>query len=78
MGSPLEMENHEENPDEHLVEAEERAAAAEAARIGGAGGADEVEDESQRPLVEAGQGESEGAEQADEDLVERISETAGD
>ena len=56
--------------DEDVVREEEEAAAAEAARIGGQGGADEVGDEAERPLAEAGEGESEGFELAEQDLVE--------
>jgi hypothetical protein len=63
-------EPQERVPDENLVREEEEAAAAEAARIGGKGGAEEVTDEAERPLAEAGEGESEGFEQAERDLVE--------
>jgi len=63
-------------PDRALEEAER--AAAEAAAIGGqpssepepSGGAP---DEAQRPLVEAGQGEAEGFEQAEQELIEHAS-----
>jgi len=54
---------------------QEEAAAAEAARIGGSPtseGADSS-DEAQRPLEEAGQGESEGFEQAERELIEHAS-----
>jgi hypothetical protein len=64
-------------------EAEERAAAAEAAAIGGSPGQDyagfekdEAVTEAQRPLVEAGEGEAEGWEQADAELEENA--TVGD
>jgi hypothetical protein len=55
--------------------AEEAAAAAEAANIGGApteyvGPAGEPAREAERPLAEAGQGEAEGQEQAEADLAE--------
>ncbi len=55
--------------------AEEAAAAAEAANIGGtvsdyAGPEGEIADESERPLAEAGEGESEGLEQAEDELRE--------
>jgi hypothetical protein len=59
------------------IEAE--AAAAEAARIGGDPGPAPVADdgfpadEAQRPLVEAGQGESEGFEQAEAQLIDHAS-----
>ena len=53
--------------------AEEAAAAAEAANIGGtvsdyAGPEGEIADESERPLAEAGEGESEGQEQTEDEL----------
>ena len=56
-------------------EAEEAAAAAEAANIGGAvsdyaGPAGEPATEAERPLAEAGEGEAEGQEQAEVDLSE--------
>ena len=62
--------------------AEEAAAAAEAANIGGtvsdyAGIADEVATEEERPLVEAGEGYSEGQEQAERDLREAASPSDG-
>jgi hypothetical protein len=48
---------------------EERAAAREAAAIGGRAG-DEDLDPALRPLVEGGEGEAEGFELAEEDLIE--------
>ncbi len=53
---------------------QEQAAAAEAARIGGSP-SDHAEpiDEAQRPLEEAGQGESEGFELAERELIEHAS-----
>lgn len=67
------------HPDSHdrerdlLYEQEEAdAAAAEAARIGGVAG-DEQLDPAQRPVVEAGGGEAEGFEQAESDLIEHAS-----
>jgi hypothetical protein len=61
--------------------AEEAAAAAEAANIGGqvsdyAGPAGERADEAQRPLAEAGEGESEGLEQAEFELEQAAQPTA--
>ena len=61
--------------------AEEAAAAAEAANIGGAvssyaGPGDEPASEAERPLAEAGQGESEGQEQAELDLAHAAEPTA--
>ncbi|MGZ4184899.1 MAG: hypothetical protein ACXVFQ_11040 [Solirubrobacteraceae bacterium] len=50
------------------------AAAAEAGRIGGSPSEDlESVDEAQRPLQEAGQGESEGFELAERELIEHAS-----
>jgi len=56
--------------DEDLIRDQEDAAAQEAGNIGGAGGADDVEDEAQRPVAEAGGGEAEGFEEAEKQLVE--------
>jgi hypothetical protein len=63
-----------ETPDDPFVDEEEEAAAAEAGHIGG----DRPDyyddnDESRRPLEEAGEGEAEGFELAEEDLVEEAS-----
>jgi hypothetical protein len=55
--------------DEEILDAEERAAAAEAAEIGGAV-PDDGENPAQRPLTEAGEGESEGFELAEKALEE--------
>lgn len=58
---------------------QEDEAAAEAARIGGRGGAEayvedgEAVDPAQIPLMEAGEGESEGFEQSEEALIENAS-----
>jgi hypothetical protein len=62
-------------------QAEEAAAAAEAANIGGtvsdyAGPTGEVADESERPLAEAGEGEAEGEEQAEFELEQAAQPTA--
>jgi hypothetical protein len=62
-----------ETPDEPFIEDEEEAAAAEAARIGGGRPDYHDNDESQRPLEEAGEGEAEGFELAEEDLIEEAS-----
>jgi len=51
---------------------EEEAAAAEAGAIGGVAGDEEI-DPAQRPLVESGEGEAEGFEQAEEELIEHAS-----
>jgi hypothetical protein len=61
-----------ETPDDPQVDEEEEAAAAEAARIGGARPEYHV-DEAHRPLEESGEGESEGFELAEEDLIEEAS-----
>jgi len=63
-------DSHEQPPAAIDEAAEEAAAAAEAAAIGGtssayAGPDGETADEAERPLAEAGEGESEGDEQAD-------------
>jgi hypothetical protein len=58
--------------DEPYEDEETRAAAEEARRIGGVAG-DEDLDPAQRPLVEGGEGESEGFELAEDDLIEHAS-----
>jgi hypothetical protein len=58
--------------DEEYVAEQERAAAEEAAEVGGGPVSDEA-DESERALSEAGQGESEGFELAEEELIENAS-----
>lgn len=63
-----------ESPDERLVREEEEEAAREAAGIGGAMPEDERDlDPAERPLVEAGEGEAEGFEQAERALEENAS-----
>lgn len=62
--------------DDDVVSDEERAAAAEAAGIGGRRpdyDVDDDPDEARRPLEEAGEGESEGFELAEHDLIEEAS-----
>jgi hypothetical protein len=71
------MENERELSDEEVVDEEEEAAGSEAGRIGGAGGADEVTDEAERPLAEAGEGEAEGFELAEHDLIENAGDMGG-
>lgn len=56
-----------------IAEEEAEAAAAEAARIGGPAPDDPVEDPAQRPQVEGGEGESEGFELAEEELIDNAS-----
>jgi hypothetical protein len=58
--------------DEDYVAEQERAAAEEAVEAGGGPVSDEVE-ESERALREAGEGESEGFELAEEELIENAS-----
>jgi hypothetical protein len=66
-----------ENPDDDaLVAREESAAAAEAARIGGPAPAD-AGNPAMEPVYEAGGGEQEGWEAAEEDLVENASHGGG-
>lgn len=56
-----------------IADEEAEAAAAEAARIGGPRPDDGVEDPAQRPLVEGGEGEAEGFELAEEELIDNAS-----
>jgi hypothetical protein len=61
------METEHDDRDE--VERETEAAEAEAGAIGGRAG-DEDLDPAQRPLTEAGEGEAEGFEEAERELIE--------
>jgi hypothetical protein len=63
------MDRPEEERDP-AAEEEAEAAAAEAARIGGKGGYSDTDDPARRPLSEAGEGEAEGFELAEEQLEE--------
>jgi hypothetical protein len=56
-----------------IADEEADAAAAEAARIGGPAPDDQVEDPARRPLVESGEGEAEGFELAEEQLIDNAS-----
>jgi len=58
--------------DEEIVREETAKAAEEAARIGGPGHPDGLE-EAERPLVEAGEGPQEGFDEAERDLIEHSS-----
>ena len=58
--------------DDPLVNEEADEAAAEAGAIGGVAG-DEDLDPADRPLIEAGEGEAEGFELAEDDLIEHAS-----
>jgi hypothetical protein len=71
------MESQDRDPaagvsDDPLVREQEEAAAAEAAKIGGTPSPTDA-DPAMQPLYEAGQGEAEGFEQAERELVERAS-----
>ncbi len=59
--------NRAEREEEALAEEEAEAAAAEAAAIGGSA-AEDSEDPAEQPLIEAGEGEAEGFELAEQDL----------
>lgn len=56
-----------------IVDEEAEAAAAEAAEIGGPAPDDPVDDPAQRPLIEGGEGEAEGFELAEEELIDNAS-----
>lgn len=60
------------SPDARREQEEADAAAAEAARIGGVAG-DEDLDPAQRPVIEGGGGEAEGFEESEDALVEHAS-----
>jgi hypothetical protein len=53
-----------------IADEEAEAAAAEAAKIGGPAPDDPVDDPAQRPLIEGGEGEAEGFELAEEELID--------
>jgi hypothetical protein len=61
--------NKDERKDEALAEEETEAAAAEAGGIGGEV-ANDSDDPAEQPLIEAGEGEAEGFELAEKDLVD--------
>lgn len=63
--------------DDDLARQEEAAAAAEARSIGGHAG-DEEMDPADRPVREAGGGEAEGFEQAEDDLIDHAEYTSGE
>jgi hypothetical protein len=58
------------NGEDELIEQEEEAAAAEASRIGGRSGMEDL-DEAERATAEAGGGESEGFEEAEKLLEDQ-------
>jgi hypothetical protein len=66
------MAMRERPDDEGFVHEEAEAAADEAAHIGGPG-PDYETDEAHRPLEESGEGESEGFEDAERELIENAS-----
>jgi hypothetical protein len=65
-----------EERDDELVRREEKAAAAEAASIGGRARADA--DPAQEPVAQAGGGQAEGFEEAERELIEHAEHTAGE
>jgi hypothetical protein len=69
-------ENERIHGDEDYVAEQERAAAEEAVEAGGGPVMSDEADESERALAEAGQGESEGFELAEEELIENASHEA--
>jgi hypothetical protein len=62
--------------DEGYVAEQEAEAAREAAQIGGSPGGDYGVDESERALAEAGEGEAEGFELAEQELIENATHEA--
>ena len=70
---PTETNPAEPDPDDQLVREEEDAAAAEAGAIGGRRDPGDERSEEMRPLEEAGEGEAEGFEEAERELVENAS-----
>lgn len=70
------MRDESNHGDEDYVAEQEAEAAREAAEIGGDAGRDYGVDESERALAEAGEGESEGFELAEEELVQNASHDA--
>lgn len=63
-------ESHPEEERDPIAEEEAEAAAAEAAEIGGPVPDDPGVDPAQRPLIEGGEGEAEGFELAEAELVD--------
>jgi hypothetical protein len=68
------MADHE---DEDFVREEEKAAAEEARRIGGRAGDEDLPPD-ERPLSEAGEGEAEGFELAEKDLIDHAEDQEGE
>ena len=71
-GERASSERELDTREDRLLRREERAAAAEAARIGGTG-PDYDSDEESRPLAEGGGGVAEGFEEAERELVDEAS-----
>src|SRR5438128_815690 len=73
--SGVDVGRHTLMPKANSEREQEAAAAAQAARIGGSPTSEDGDsvDEAQRPLQEAGQGESEGFELAERELIEHAS-----
>jgi hypothetical protein len=71
----VDLGSHSFMPEANSEREQEEAAAAEAAQIGGSPSSENAEsvDEAQRPLEEAGQGEAEGFEQAERELIQHAS-----
>jgi hypothetical protein len=59
-----------ERQEDPIAEEEAEAAAAEAAEIGGPAPDDPVDDPAQRPVVEGGEGQAEGFELAEAELID--------
>jgi hypothetical protein len=59
-----------ERQEDPLAEEEAEAAAAEAAEIGGPAPDDRVDDPAERPVVEGGEGQAEGFELAEAELID--------
>jgi hypothetical protein len=70
------MDAELETPEDPLLRREERAAAAEAGRIGGPG-PDYAGDEEARPVEEGGGGVAEGFEESERELIEEASHGEG-
>ncbi|HEX2265533.1 MAG TPA: hypothetical protein VHH14_04555 [Solirubrobacterales bacterium] len=58
-----------ERQDDPIAEEEAEAAAAEAAEIGGPAPDDPIDDPAQRPVIEGGEGQAEGFELAEAELI---------
>jgi hypothetical protein len=70
------MRDESTHGDDDYVAEQEAEAAREAAQVGGDPGGDYGVDESERALAEAGEGEAEGFELAEQELIENASHEA--